>query len=233
MSSSLSETPSKGTVEGGSKSSEEVAECRICQAEDLLSNLDSPCDCKGSLQYVHPDCLQKWANEKGSLACEICTATYRGRGNYTVQATSSSESRNVLDESAYPAVFVGRISVPFGDTILQLEEEREQESGLCSRKVMRTYLSMLLAIISIHTILMIATDDDEDSRESPLNYLVSDLLLSTDRQMHVVANFSSFLCFLSLPLGVFSVQSAHLLSTSSPSSKNHDFSQTIYESAPT
>ena len=38
----------------------EYALCRICHCEDTIDNLDSPCNCKGSLQFVHRKCLQKW-----------------------------------------------------------------------------------------------------------------------------------------------------------------------------
>lgn len=30
-----------------------IAECRICQDEDDISNLESPCACSGSLKVIH------------------------------------------------------------------------------------------------------------------------------------------------------------------------------------
>lgn len=29
------------------------------------------------VQYVHPDCLQTWINEKGSKSCEVCQQAYQ------------------------------------------------------------------------------------------------------------------------------------------------------------
>ncbi|CAA7401917.1 unnamed protein product [Spirodela intermedia] len=52
-------------------------ECRICQEEDSIKNLDTPCACSGSLKYAHRACLQRWINEKGDLTCEICHEPYR------------------------------------------------------------------------------------------------------------------------------------------------------------
>ncbi|KAJ1701356.1 hypothetical protein LUZ63_001135 [Rhynchospora breviuscula] len=54
-----------------------MAECRICQDEDLINNLESPCACSGSLKYAHRDCVQRWCNEKGDITCEICHQSYR------------------------------------------------------------------------------------------------------------------------------------------------------------
>ncbi|KAF3324236.1 uncharacterized protein LOC144573774 isoform X1 [Carex rostrata] len=54
-----------------------MAECRICQDEDLIQNLDNPCTCSGSLKYAHRACVQRWCNEKGNITCEICHQSYR------------------------------------------------------------------------------------------------------------------------------------------------------------
>ncbi|XP_056866739.1 uncharacterized protein LOC130512605 [Raphanus sativus] len=53
------------------------AECRICQDEDSVKNLESPCSCSGSLKYAHRKCVQRWCNEKGDTICEICHKSYQ------------------------------------------------------------------------------------------------------------------------------------------------------------
>ncbi|XP_010550603.1 PREDICTED: uncharacterized protein LOC104821422 [Tarenaya hassleriana] len=52
-------------------------ECRICQEEDTVKNLEAPCACSGSLKYAHRKCVQRWCNEKGDITCEICHQTYQ------------------------------------------------------------------------------------------------------------------------------------------------------------
>ncbi|KAJ0231370.1 RING/FYVE/PHD zinc finger superfamily protein [Hirschfeldia incana] len=52
-------------------------ECRICQDEDSVKNLESPCSCSGSLKYAHRKCVQRWCNEKGDTTCEICHKSYQ------------------------------------------------------------------------------------------------------------------------------------------------------------
>ncbi|WMV07769.1 hypothetical protein MTR67_001154 [Solanum verrucosum] len=81
-------------VEEEEEGNEEVpligdAECRICQDEDTLNNLESPCACCGSLKYAHRKCVQHWCNEKGDITCEICHQQYQP--GYTAPPRSRSE----------------------------------------------------------------------------------------------------------------------------------------------
>lgn len=55
----------------------QAGECRICQEEDSVSNLEIPCACSGSLKYAHRKCVQHWCNEKGDITCEICHQPYQ------------------------------------------------------------------------------------------------------------------------------------------------------------
>ncbi|OMO82444.1 hypothetical protein COLO4_23021 [Corchorus olitorius] len=43
----------------------QAVECRICQEEDSIQNLETPCACSGSLKYAHTKCVQHWCIEKG------------------------------------------------------------------------------------------------------------------------------------------------------------------------
>lgn len=63
-----------------------VSFCRICHQDDSDSPrqdpLISPCDCRGSMRYVHKECLAVWrqvckGKERGSIKCEACGAEYR------------------------------------------------------------------------------------------------------------------------------------------------------------
>ncbi|KAK4261114.1 hypothetical protein QN277_004159 [Acacia crassicarpa] len=55
----------------------QMAECRICQEEDSVKNLETPCACSGSLKFAHRKCVQHWCNEKGDIICEICHQPYQ------------------------------------------------------------------------------------------------------------------------------------------------------------
>ncbi|XP_073035906.1 uncharacterized protein [Primulina eburnea] len=54
-----------------------MGECRICQEEDSVRNMECPCACSGSLKYAHRKCVQRWCNEKGDIICEICHQPYQ------------------------------------------------------------------------------------------------------------------------------------------------------------
>ena len=51
-------TPAAATAED----EEEESECRICRctAAEAEEQLFSPCECRGSLKWVHPSCLEQW-----------------------------------------------------------------------------------------------------------------------------------------------------------------------------
>ncbi|KAF7809122.1 E3 ubiquitin-protein ligase MARCH3 [Senna tora] len=55
----------------------QMVECRICQEEDSVNNLETPCACSGSLKFAHRKCVQHWCNEKGDIICEICHQPYQ------------------------------------------------------------------------------------------------------------------------------------------------------------
>ncbi|XVE54789.1 hypothetical protein DITRI_Ditri03aG0110500 [Diplodiscus trichospermus] len=71
----------KEVEEHGSCDEEEpliqTVECRICQEEDSIKNLETPCACSGSLKFAHRKCVQRWCDEKGDITCEICHQPYQ------------------------------------------------------------------------------------------------------------------------------------------------------------
>ena len=55
---------------------EKLFNCRICLQSENQSELINPCKCKGSMEYVHRECLCHWiesrTDNRGHLLCEIC-----------------------------------------------------------------------------------------------------------------------------------------------------------------
>lgn len=57
-------------VETDSDEDEDV--CRICRSPEEPGNpLRYPCLCRGSIKYVHQDCLRLWLNRCGNKQCEV------------------------------------------------------------------------------------------------------------------------------------------------------------------
>ncbi|CAD8141100.1 unnamed protein product [Paramecium pentaurelia] len=61
--------------------------CRICMNEEETSRFIMPCACKGSLQYIHEECLKLWILQKNGIEdvfkdrikCELCSQKFRMR----------------------------------------------------------------------------------------------------------------------------------------------------------
>ena len=62
-----------GHQESGERPEEEVSEeiCRICRGGEEEGPLFFPCQCSGSIKYVHQECLQKWLQHRGRRALII------------------------------------------------------------------------------------------------------------------------------------------------------------------
>ncbi|XP_065370194.1 E3 ubiquitin-protein ligase MARCHF8 [Calliphora vicina] len=50
--------------------------CRICHNSEDPDKLVSPCLCKGSLTYVHINCLERWISMSRCTICELCQFQY-------------------------------------------------------------------------------------------------------------------------------------------------------------
>ncbi|KAJ4893048.1 RING/FYVE/PHD zinc finger superfamily protein [Raphanus sativus] len=52
--------------------------CRICRSPEEPGNpLRYPCSCRGSIKFVHGDCLRTWLNRRGgNNKCELCGRSY-------------------------------------------------------------------------------------------------------------------------------------------------------------
>lgn len=54
-----------------------MASCRICYGTDKLTNpLLTPCDCRGSIKFIHQQCLTQWIHVSLSQQCELCKTDY-------------------------------------------------------------------------------------------------------------------------------------------------------------
>lgn len=74
----LSHQMSKNSLDKPVRNVHSVASvaCRICHTNTVNENLISPCNCKGSLAYVHLSCLERWLNQSSRSYCELCLYQY-------------------------------------------------------------------------------------------------------------------------------------------------------------
>jgi len=74
--------PSSSNVNVSHGQPEDVRLCRICFSGAEPSNpLFRPCRCRGTVEFVHPACLNQWRastrREDAVFACEMCLTPYR------------------------------------------------------------------------------------------------------------------------------------------------------------
>ncbi|GFZ03589.1 RING/FYVE/PHD zinc finger superfamily protein [Actinidia rufa] len=92
----------------------QMVECRICQEEDSIKNLEVPCACNGSLKYAHRKCVQRWCNEKGDVTCEICHQAYNKQLHLVVHKLKllrlmfcNKQSTNIATQFMWPFLATG------------------------------------------------------------------------------------------------------------------------------
>ena len=52
------------------------AQCRVCFCEDDITKMLAPCNCKGSIKYIHPGCLRQCIHFSNTTECGVCKTQY-------------------------------------------------------------------------------------------------------------------------------------------------------------
>lgn len=57
--------------------------CRVCRCEGTPSQpLFHPCKCRGSIKYIHQECLQFWLDHSHKDSCDICNSKFHFKTIY-------------------------------------------------------------------------------------------------------------------------------------------------------
>jgi E3 ubiquitin-protein ligase DOA10 len=60
-----------------------LKQCRYCMECDNQDTMISPCNCNGSLKWVHRGCHQRWITESGMVeTCPTCRGEYHLDAKY-------------------------------------------------------------------------------------------------------------------------------------------------------
>uniref|UniRef100_A0A7C9A5J8 RING-CH-type domain-containing protein n=1 Tax=Opuntia streptacantha TaxID=393608 RepID=A0A7C9A5J8_OPUST len=160
----------------------EGAECRICQEEDSVANLEVPCACSGSLKYAHRKCVQRWCNEKGDITCEICHQSYQP--GYTAPPPPSPRAEEATIEigtawtiSGAPLdlhnprlLAIAQVERPFFET----DYDDYAASGARAAAFCRSALLIMMALLFLRHA-WIASDNDEDDDDDNMSAIFSAL----------------------------------------------------------
>lgn len=67
--------------------------CRICRGEGTPDQpLFHPCKCRGSIKYIHQDCLQFWLDHSKKDTCDICNTKFNFKVIYSDDSISKKLS---------------------------------------------------------------------------------------------------------------------------------------------
>ncbi|WZZ42017.1 hypothetical protein YC2023_038276 [Brassica napus] len=78
---------------GGGEEDDEKDLCRICRSPEESGNpLRYPCSCRGSIKYVHEDCLLIWLNRRGYKQCEVIYCSHLPLNHFLLLVPVYSES---------------------------------------------------------------------------------------------------------------------------------------------
>ncbi|KAL6543689.1 hypothetical protein OROGR_010189 [Orobanche gracilis] len=144
-----------------------TGECRICQEEDSINNLESPCGCSGSLKYAHRKCVQYWCNEKGGITCEICHQLYHP--GYTAPPRPPSDETGI-DIGGVWQISGGAVDMHDSRLMALAEAERQfleadyddYNSNSSGTAFCRSAALILMALLLLRHALSITGDGDAD-----------------------------------------------------------------------
>uniref|UniRef100_M4CAI1 RING-CH-type domain-containing protein n=1 Tax=Brassica campestris TaxID=3711 RepID=M4CAI1_BRACM len=142
--------------------------CRICRsAEEPGNALMHPCSCRGSIKYVHHDCLLIWLNRRGYKQCEVCGRSYSYVPVYSENAPERLPCKEFLIEVLLRAVklivawlavmLLNTYFVSFHPWAQQLAAAHSRNDSWMSRRLAYWHPGLLYSILVVSFMTMMTT----------------------------------------------------------------------------
>jgi hypothetical protein len=84
-------------------------DCKFCLSEGQLTGqnrLINPCECNGTIKYVHIDCLKKWIEtSQEPLKCRLCNSVYKFYSDVKPETFPNTPIRPLLTRQLYTLGF--------------------------------------------------------------------------------------------------------------------------------
>ncbi|MED6128316.1 hypothetical protein PIB30_096511 [Stylosanthes scabra] len=142
-----------------------LVECRICQEEDHVHAMESPCSCNGTLKFAHRKCVQKWCNRKGNTICEICNQVFSP--NYSLPIVRSNDIIAIDLRQEWEHNTDLRVALTSAENqLLQSEYEEYAITQTSSIACVRSATLILLIVLLVRQALMITTSSATRSDSS-------------------------------------------------------------------
>lgn len=89
----------------------EKKQCRICFENDTQTNpLMAPCNCKGSVKYIHQECLRRWIiilnKNPGKYLCDICKSPLNVKIKSKLILSCKNLKYEIVKILSFPFVFL-------------------------------------------------------------------------------------------------------------------------------
>lgn len=145
-------------------------ECRICQEEDTIKDLEVPCACSGSLKFAHRKCVQRWCNEKGDTICEICHKAYEPgytappRSEDTVLDISTSWTLNGTPLDLNDPRLLAMAAAE--RNLMDAEYDEYEDTSANGASFCRSAALILMALLLMRHALTIGDGDDDDDDDA-------------------------------------------------------------------
>ena len=123
--------------------------CRICLEEE--GDMIQPCNCRGSLANVHPDCLVRWLNISHKTECEICNFKYAYEERQEIPQRVYCPSYTLAEE-----LNTSRIIVFFGITLCIIT----QMDGIAFSGMLNAVFICINAVVVVFAVFSICICED-------------------------------------------------------------------------
>ena len=100
----------------------------------------APCRCRGTLKYIHEECLKRWLISKSLTEpiCELCSSQMRMRTDVRKRCALRSAYKSMPFKCFLIALFIvtlGLISAVLLESSLQLQDQATSSNGLVSTAI--------------------------------------------------------------------------------------------------
>jgi len=121
--------------------------CRICQLngdeteEELERTL---CHCKGSLQFAHKSCVDRWIQTQRSTSCEICKGQLTNSEEIAARLEAEQNNGTIMDR------VTNRVLMNMGMTNAHLtSDEIQQIRHLIAHRIQISFLNVSVCLLTI------------------------------------------------------------------------------------
>lgn len=111
-----------------------MPECRFCLQDDEIKSLINPCLCKGSAEFVHSECIEKWrGSDKESSQynyCPVCKSKYNTSLVIILEDIPNYESSTIIRIFLHPFLIPAFFLLHYSLIFMQMPTARQSDLNM-------------------------------------------------------------------------------------------------------